>query len=123
MPFDAQAPAEVTARDRMIQLRDFLETLPDERFDYGWLGSSQDAIDGECGSPACIGGWARALFRVRTDARPYIGLQEIGEDWLGLSSGQSSDLMFYPRGHVSRRRAVRVLDHYLATGKIDWSVA
>ncbi len=125
MPFDAQAPAEVTARDRVIQLRDFLETLPDERFNiaYAWTGPGgtwgtyEQVKANECGTAACISGWAQVLFP--REGNP-----------LGVSAEQAVEL-FMPRGYDSdktakkytRARAVAVLDYYLTTGKIDWSVA
>lgn len=123
MPFDAQAPAEVTARDRLVQLRDFLETLPPERFDMHISGFVSDAVAGDCGTPACIGGWARALFKVRDDLR-VVGFH------LGLSEEDSGELFYWLNtapdltyDDVTLPMAVAVLDHYLATGKIDWSVA
>lgn len=125
--FVVTAPVEVpTERANMIRLRDFLKTLPPNKFNMDDPGVSTDAYRGECGSAACIGGWARALFAVHT-----LSLHRVG-DVLGLRDDQSSDL-FYPYGRemsdgrspfrAAPRHAVRVLDHYLATGKIDWSVA
>lgn len=123
MAYDASPPVEVTARDRVIMLRDHLAKLKPARFDYGWMGTAADAIAGDCGSPACIGGWARAIFRIHTDVRAYVGLAEIGTDWLGLTPDQSACLMFGgpTRFRVRPKHAVAVLDNYLSTGLIDWS--
>jgi hypothetical protein len=118
MPFDAQAPAEVTARDRMIQLRDFLETLPPEKFDMSKWGFCMHAEDmrHDCNTAACIGGWADAMF---TDG------DVLGSQRLGLTTLQERKLFLpagYYHGSHTTAQAVAVLDHYLATGKIDWSV-
>lgn len=113
MPFDAAAPAEVSARDRMIQLRDFLAELPDEKFDISlW----------HCGTAGCIGGWAETLFF----GSAYSGHDEseVGEH-IGLSVA-NAERLFYPLGYRYGRhtpaQAVAVLDHYLATGEISWAV-
>lgn len=114
MPFDAQVPAEVTARARMIRLRDFLAALPDERFDYGIPVTFE-----ECGTAFCIGGWARELF---FRGLAYEDVHEIGRS-VGLSEDQADELFYQADGEVTRTRAVAVLDHFLATGEIDWTVA
>jgi hypothetical protein len=116
MPFDAEPSVEVTARDRMIRLRDFLAKLPPENFDMAVVGSDR------CDTPACISGWAQRLF----PQRELVGMREM----LGLSERQT-DALFCPAGWASAKPndprfpvagAVKVLDHYLATGKIKWSV-
>lgn len=112
MPYDgAEVSPDVTHRLRMMELRDFLAELPPEKFDIDeWI----------CGTTACIGGWAERLFRFPSSASP----QTIGAH-IGLTGCQSNELFFeYPdEGEVTVSRAVAVLDHYLATGEIDWSVA
>jgi len=131
MPFDAAPPAEVTARDRVIRLRDFLDALPDERFDMDdylvWnkcdgpsrynmpIGKAVNI----CGTAACIAGWAQALFDPDTPQD-----EDIAARLLGLNSTQASAL-FIPdsRGVLTRAQAVATLDHYLATGEIDWAKA
>jgi hypothetical protein len=113
MPFDATPDAEVTARDRMIRLRDTIAGLPDDLFDMRhW----------HCGSAACIGGWVENLFFKRTVSESTAG------EIIGLSLEQADDLFYPPPGIVpegyggiTRAHAVAVLDHYLATGEIDWS--
>lgn len=140
MPFDAPAPAAVTARDRMIQLRDFLETLPPERFDMSnyyivtltgnvpahWFERPTEVVAADCGTSACICGWASVL---RAPKEPFS--EDKTAKWLGLN-GHEAHALFYPPGYsrdvkeyrpYTRTQAVAVLDHYLATGKIDWSVA
>lgn len=127
MAYDAQPSAEVTARDRMIQLRDFLAKLPDERFNMMWWSvNAEDARQfthvrhaNYCGTICCIGGWTEALFP-----------EHAARDTLGLTDQEAYDL-FYPEHlrdeaewqSVTPAQAVAVLDNYLATGEIDWGAA
>lgn len=122
MPFESEPSVEVTARDRLIRLRDFLAELPDERFDIArvwtkdgeWAEKKQVAAN-ECGTAACIVGWYEILY-------PH------AEGIEALTQEQHSDLCA-PEGYNSRStqytraRAVIVIDHYLETGRVDWSVA
>lgn len=136
MAFDAQAftvdPLQLTTpRARLEYLRDFLLRLPEDRFDMKDPGDEEDAVTRTCGSPACIGGWARAVFAFRVakidDAAPM----------LGLGKGDM-DLLFYPNldpkhdatmgdGRSPYRAtatdAAAVLTHLINTGEVDWSVA
>ena len=112
MPYDASPPAEVTARDRLIQLRDFLASVPPKEFSY---------ITWDCGTSACIGGWAGRLFGLSHDESFSTPVAEL----LGLSGEQARELFFdapieWP---ITEKHAVAVLDHLLATGTVDWSVA
>lgn len=52
-----------TAKERILFLADFLDTLPVEKFDYGrWVGEDwQGAADLSCGTKACAAGWATTL--------------------------------------------------------------
>lgn len=113
MPSDAQVPAEVTARDRMIQLRDHVAyKVRDKDFDMRYW---------HCGTSACLGGWVENLFfDGKNTSSDVVGAK------VGLDDEQSWKL-FYPTGvslaSITRDCAVAVLDNYLATGEIDWSVA
>lgn len=127
MAYDAQAPAEVTARDRVIQLRDFLETLPPEKFNlFAW--GEPDYVAHACRTPACIAGWGDALFFGRAAGPSWCDMVERLADHLGLSEQQAHDLFQSTQGEqdapydAKPRHAVVVLDHYLATGKISWAV-
>lgn len=131
MAFYAQPDAYVTAWDRVIQLRDFLETLPPERFNMGSWGKVNHATH-TCDTPACIRGWAEALFSTVGE----MTVREVGT-LIGLDDQQSADLFQsgYALQNASKAlgvkdleaitvdHAVAVLDHYLLTGKIDWGVA
>lgn len=141
MAYDStDAPADVHARERLMRLRDFLAELPPEKFDMGdYIVPGDDdesdidiysvpikqAVD-VCGTAACIAGWAQVLFNPTESqdeelARVALGLtEEEGQalfcPWTteGSSVDRSEDLTL--------TQAVRVIDHLLATGDVDWSV-
>jgi hypothetical protein len=136
MAFDAAPAAEVTARDRLIRLRDFLAELPEDRFAM-WAVGEVDYQTHECLTPACMCGWAQALFY-----DGYVTPGQVAAD-LGLtpfqgailfrlicSPGLESMSVLDPRFdkdswaiRASRDEAVQVLDHLLSTGCVDWGVA
>ena len=104
----------------------------------------------DCGTPACIAGWALALrlqsegpelesmideYRVahpevRERASIMLGTEmSIARDFLGLDNGRAKDL-FHADGvssffweKIEPEAAVKVLQHLINTGKVDWSVA
>lgn len=49
--------------DRLLKLADFLETVPEGRFDFGhWAGEDwRGAQDLSCGTSACAMGWAPSI--------------------------------------------------------------
>lgn len=116
MAFDAETTERTVTRDRVMRLRDLLKTLPPEKFDM--------RNPGFCGSPACIGGWALRLFM--PDEADHESVSATAP-LLGLTAAQGFHL-FFPSGFTgaysaSPAQAVAVLDHLLATGEVDWSVA
>lgn len=68
---------------------DRIEALDPARFDMREGGSPDDAIVGECGTPACIGGWVRAWARERR-----CGIVETGVARWDVSTDQAYALMF-----------------------------
>lgn len=101
--------------ENVTKLRDFLASLPAENFDMGEWPADDEA---ECGTPACIGGWATRLFG---SARRAL---EIDND--------TAEAMFMPKGWdqpkspVAKARpahAVALLTRFLKTGKVDWHYA
>lgn len=91
-----------------------------------------------CGTTACLAGWTVSLFAT---AQQITELQ--GEAWMqtGRMAGSmlklmpwQADELFTPKTNkfdfssdqadtVTPAMAARVLDHLLATGDVDWSVA
>lgn len=116
-------------RERLVILRNFIAALPDERFDMSTWHQRKD-----CGTCACIGGWAAVLFGLNdVGGGPTISPAEVAE-YLGLSVPNAFRL-FYPPVTIHRwgkalkpykathKEAVKVIDHYLATGEVSWSAA
>lgn len=60
--------------ERLTRLRDFMLTVPDERFSMNWFFGGADAFPGEsaseylgrCGTAACLAGWACAIPEFRS---------------------------------------------------------
>ena len=116
MAYDSESFPVVTtpasSRDNMIALRNHLAVVPTHLFDMAqW----------HCGAAACIGGWAENLFFNGVNTP-----EEVVAKTLGLTRRQGF-LLFYPSGSImanaTNTDAVKVIDHYLATGEADWSVA
>jgi hypothetical protein len=118
-------PERSITRDRVMRLRDFLKALPPEKFNMAEWGAPA-----QCGTPACIGGWAERVILKACSLGDY-GWGDVGAA-LGLDE-EKAYALFFPYdvalsgGRTAFRatipEAVAVLDHYLATGEIDWGVA
>lgn len=111
-------PKSITdPRERMAYLRDFLRALPERSPHYSYDSWHRTEV---CGTACCIGGWAATFF---LDAGRLYSIKEAAEDF-GVPERLSDDLFFNGEGMSSTaHKAANVLDHYLATGEIDWSVA
>lgn len=125
-------------RENIQKVRDRIASLPPERFDMAGVfmrdgdlsGPGCDgapATPGEfmeaCGTAACIAGWTLAVLSPAGDACPSLK-QARGLLGLGLATSHS---LFIPDDFCTRRytpdEAVRVLDHLLETGEVDWERA
>jgi hypothetical protein len=131
MAFDATEfkidPLLITEpRARLEYLRDFLRTLPEGRFDMGDPGSCDfTRARGECGSPACIGGWARVLFGKYGDVTSVVhGAFDLS--WSVASSITYPDAIMADGRcafKASPAQAADMITHLLRTGEVDWSQA
>lgn len=134
--------------ERILAVADAIEqhTIP-------WLGfnmSNYKAVDlvdhtgHDCGTTACIAGWANAIrlsLKATEPARAGWSEHDGAADWLGIyednwPSDSISDQLFYARNHpdyqasdtktcwdkISADQAVRTLRHLAATGNVDWTV-
>jgi hypothetical protein len=131
-------------------VRDHIASLPPERFNmqcYVGLRGDDDedgpsirdfepegatnltALEGSCGTCACIAGWTLALLnpddpqseRPIMDAGMALGLDETAAARLFEPNNHDPgfrNLLFF----VRQDEAVAVLDHLIATGEVDWSV-
>lgn len=123
--------------ERITQLRDFLQALPDEKFNMSSLFKPADVetyrelapttateFVHQCGTAACIAGWAITLFD------PFAQLPAansgLAEELLDLTSDEGFEL-FVPEGYhnadrFSRTAAIATLTNLLATGEVNWDV-
>jgi hypothetical protein len=87
-----------------------------------------------CGTAGCIGGWAGVIMKKeRNEKLTFKGAwstahygQEDVADWLGIGYSAGYTLFHADGGprvmpEVRRVHAIRVLEHLLATGQVDWS--
>jgi hypothetical protein len=118
--------------ENIKKVRDVIANLPPERFNMAALF----VVDGKavmperkspvklvesCGTAACIAGWTLATFRQPKHSDAF----EAG-NLLDLNYMQRDDLFTpvgYDEGEYTHAQAVAVLDHLIATGEVDWSVA
>lgn len=120
-------------RKNIKKVRDVIAALPRKRFNMEYYAAIHDTAD-ECGDdiPAvqlthtcntagCIAGWTVATFATRNSSR-HTGQR--AKNLLGITEAQSHNLFAPPGydepGRFSQAHAVRVLDHLLETGKVDW---
>lgn len=118
-------------RENITKVRDVIAALPAERFDMSdWLNDYPNETFGralkDCGTAACIGGWAVGVLKPRTRASSW-EIPSIARRILGLSLDQA-DKLFQPvpcddRHLLTPAQAVRVLDILLETGEVDWERA
>lgn len=124
-----------------------------EQHTIPWLGFNMlnyktvvnaDMSGHNCGTTACIAGWANAIRLRLKETHPSWGgwcEHDGAADWLGIetysSSGDSTaDKLFYARNHpdykpdkaeatwasITAEQAVRTLRHLAETGEVDWTV-
>lgn len=99
-------------------------------------GHIRDRVD-DCGTVACLAGWAYMLRFQTVTARRLLAVTDIGKDWriptcaadyLGLDTPQT-ELLFRPNisvcdwDQITADQAVKVLRHLAKTGEVDWGVA
>jgi hypothetical protein len=112
-------------------VRDHIANLPYQKSSK--LGFNMLQWRGPIVLIACIAGWSEVLLKAdgTPRARPKLSDEELSTgqvgDMLGLSY-DDADALFYGRGRnglsdITIPMAVKVLDHLLKTGEVDWSVA
>jgi hypothetical protein len=109
-------------RENIKKVRDVIAGLRPQRFDMCQWATADDAVHlhRDCGTAACIGGWTNALLSSPAEFMDF----DLAGKRLGITLGQTYKL-FMPEdydvpGHYTRAHAVRVLDHLLETGEVDW---
>lgn len=100
----------------------------------GFGGQFYDHTGHNCGTTACIGGWANAI-QSKTLVEAGDLTEADARNFLGLSPAKASDLFYarnYPENLISpdedyfigitAEQAVATLRHLAATGKVDWAI-
>jgi len=121
-------------RENIKKVRDVIAALPAARFamdEWSWnqvtfrRATAREMLHG-CGTVGCIAGWATALADPSGEWRIDGDAAAVAEEWLELDS-ENADALFTPRTiraddwtNITRAHAVRVLDHLLETGEVDW---
>lgn len=143
MPFDAATftvdpLALTTPRERLEYLRDFLRGLPAARFNMGNFSETVDGYDTDlsayevrhnCGTTACIAGWAEALFTNSNcishdgEATRLLGLSHVAASLLFYANADNEDDGAETYWDATPQQAANVLDHLIRTGEVDWSKA
>ena len=101
--------------------------MPESQFKMAHMFSARGrkVVDGKvhsCGTAACIVGWTGKLFAPDVEALDFDS--NTAAELLGLNDAVMAQL-FVPEGYdkpgqYSRDDAVRVLNHLLATGEVQW---
>lgn len=123
-------------REAITVLRNVLAVLPRERFTmahYTTVGTGKDdrlsseQLKHDCGTAACMVGWTNALLSplYTSNAGDVAGARVL----LDLSYDQANKLFHpwedrsprpIPWIDITNEQAVKVLDHLLETGEVDW---
>jgi hypothetical protein len=76
---------------------------------------------GECGTSACIAGWATAAFGEEGEDQDNLDTPRVARERLGLSMEQA-DKLFYPKWLSDRTNteAAQVLRTLAETGQVLW---
>jgi hypothetical protein len=141
----------------LIRVRDHLAKVDPQAFDLsmwfqvehrascGFIATKKcgQALEGSCGTTACIAGHVLALFTPNefmsndpaTTAAELLGLSEEAGNDLFLPWSNRHVPVDYPgeltrrdlpngtgRADVTTSQAVQVLDHLIETGEVDWRV-
>jgi hypothetical protein len=117
--------------ENILKVADAIEqaSIPDLGFnmlDVHANGEFPDKTGRECGTTACIAGWALAVegqpfhpFTVCQDATPFLGLTLKQANELYYAEDAFDTLL----SEIEPHHAVRVLRILAITGKVDWAGA
>lgn len=106
--------------ERLIRIRDLILAKPEQFNISVWIRDSTDTYNlkadpHDCGTVACIGGWAELLYRGE-DASRALGLPESSN----LFTPTYYDRPSYARDFYNAKVAASVIDKLIATGKVEW---
>jgi hypothetical protein len=111
-------------RENIKKVRDHIATLTPAHFDMKYYETEKG-----CGTVTCIAGWAKLLLAPdEPKANATLGAKLFGLDieaaWSLFHAGEPDprNPLYASRWGAGPSEAVRVLDHLLETGKVDWSI-
>lgn len=125
-------------KERILALADLIEKQPHTTVEAP-SGFSMENWSHDCGTPACIAGWAWAMEKAKMEdvddnasdaAQKFLGLGVLTGDSLFEPDLRDTDLALNHHwenhtdlwGHITPTHAAAVLRHLADTGKVDWSV-
>ncbi|MGV8950113.1 MAG: hypothetical protein ACOH2M_03345 [Cypionkella sp.] len=120
--------------ENILKVADAIEqhSIADLGFNMGgWVSiatsAAPDMSGHNCGTVACVAGWACAVILNDLEATESMDMADIGA-LMGLDGDQSFDLFIGQRREepdlklVSQDQAVRTLRNLAVTGEVDWTV-
>jgi hypothetical protein len=126
--FNAGSGVIAVNKERILALADLIEQQPhaDKEASEGFTMSS---ITHDCGTPACIAGWAawEAVGRKNGDLYDFdLDIEGKARDFLGISPTKA-DALFYPYefkayGEITPSEAAATLRRLAETGQVDWQI-
>lgn len=91
-------------------------------FDMGRERAHRNASNHPCGTAMCIGGWAGHLLGVKDTVSPTAALSEL----LNIPTADAQAICWPDTDidpdpyEATKEQAVELLQHYRATGVVDW---
>lgn len=123
-------------RENILAVADAIEkhSIPDLGFNMTmWLDRhpfpGQDTSGHNCGTTACIAGWAAAVSLGAADVEQVekhlpFSVRQTAKQYLALSIDQANALFEgFSTGEEEPSQAVSVLRHLAETGEVDWNRA
>jgi hypothetical protein len=120
-------------KERILKLADIIEkqphTTPQQPDGFTMSNWTHD-----CGTPACICGWANHELNKETSSDIWLGDDRVAAEWLGLDIDTAGSLFEPSRerdsnpwatdwwDEITPAHAAAVLRNLAETGKVDWSV-
>lgn len=116
-------------KERILDLADIIENdrLPLVEFNMMNWALQRSDIHPECGTAACIAGYAvcaahgNKWAKERAERKCGAFIPRVAQRILGLGNVQATNL-FHGSTTRDRSLAARVLRHLAKTGKVDWSI-
>lgn len=118
-------------RENILKVADAIEShsIPDLGFNMSlWIdrkpGPEDDRSGHNCGTTACIAGWAVAVMNGGVIPEVGVPIQDDAEKYFGLNWTDGEDLFVNWVGKSpTPAEAVIVLRHLAETGEVDWDRA